>query len=82
MHQAFELRANVTAYDACYVALAEGLDCALCMGDGRLARASGPRCAMLLISRPNEEAWASYARSDASSLSIPITRATRSRSAS
>lgn len=49
MRRAFELRANVTAYDACYVALAEALDWPLCTVDRRLAHASGPRCAMLLI---------------------------------
>lgn len=38
------LRANVTAYDACYVALAEGLDCELATLDRALSRASGPRC--------------------------------------
>ncbi|RJQ13077.1 MAG: VapC toxin family PIN domain ribonuclease, partial [Dehalococcoidia bacterium] len=32
---------NVTAYDACYVALAEGLACPLLTADARLARASG-----------------------------------------
>lgn len=49
MRRAFELRANVTAYHACYVALAEALDWPLCTVDRRLAQASGPRCAMLLI---------------------------------
>lgn len=49
MHRAFELRANVTAYDACYVALAEALDWPLCTGDRSLASASGPRCTMQLI---------------------------------
>ena len=44
MSRAYELRANVTAYDACYVAVAEALGCALVTGDGKLARASGPRC--------------------------------------
>jgi predicted nucleic acid-binding protein len=44
MRRAYELRANVTAYDASYVAIAEALDCTLVTGDGRLARASGPRC--------------------------------------
>ena len=39
-----ELRANVTAYNATYIALAEALDCALVTGDARLSRASGPRC--------------------------------------
>lgn len=46
MRRAFELRANVTAYDASYVALAELLGCELLTGDGRLAGASGPRCAI------------------------------------
>jgi predicted nucleic acid-binding protein len=35
----WELRANVTTYDACYVALARELGCALVTGDRRLARA-------------------------------------------
>lgn len=43
MTRAYELRANVTAYDASYVAVAEALGCVLVTGDGRLARASGPR---------------------------------------
>ena len=42
--RAFELRANVTTYDACYVALAETLQCELVTGDRRLAQATGPRC--------------------------------------
>lgn len=52
MHRAFELRANVTAYDACYVALAEALGWPLCTADRRLAHASGPRCEMQLITSP------------------------------
>lgn len=44
MLRAFELRANVTAYDATYVALAEYLDCRLLTGDARLSRAPGIRC--------------------------------------
>lgn len=44
MLRAFELRSNVTAYDACYVALAEGLGCTLLTGDARLSRAPGVRC--------------------------------------
>jgi predicted nucleic acid-binding protein len=40
----WELRDNMTAYDASYVALAEALDVTLLTGDGRLARAVGPRC--------------------------------------
>ncbi len=49
MRRAFELRANVTAYDAAYVALAEGLVCALLTADARLASAAGPRCAIKLL---------------------------------
>jgi predicted nucleic acid-binding protein len=40
----WELRDNLTTYDASYVALAEALEATLLTGDGRLARASGPRC--------------------------------------
>jgi predicted nucleic acid-binding protein len=39
--RAFQLRDNLSAYDAAYVALAEALECALVTRDGRLARASG-----------------------------------------
>lgn len=45
MVRAFELRANVTAYDACYVALAEALDCLLLTADARLAAAPTISCA-------------------------------------
>lgn len=38
------LRANVTAYDAWYVALAELLDAEMATLDRRLARAPGPEC--------------------------------------
>ncbi len=44
----WELRENVTAYDAWYVALAERLDAPLATLDRRLARATGPRCAFLV----------------------------------
>jgi predicted nucleic acid-binding protein len=44
MSRAYELRANVTAYDASYVAVTEALGCVLVTADGRLARASGPLC--------------------------------------
>ncbi len=49
VERAFELRANVSAYDACYVALAERLDCELLTADGRLARATGPRCSIRVL---------------------------------
>ena len=42
--RAWELRANLTAYDACYVALAESLRAPLATLDEKLARAPGPRC--------------------------------------
>lgn len=40
----WELRANLTPYDAAYVALAELADAVLVTADRRLARAAGPRC--------------------------------------
>ena len=45
MVRAFELRADITAYDAYYVALAEGLECPLITSDGRLANAPMTTCA-------------------------------------
>jgi predicted nucleic acid-binding protein len=41
-----ELRDNVTAYDAAYVALAEALGASLVTSDARLAGAPGLRCAV------------------------------------
>lgn len=43
--RAWSLRHAVTAYDACYVALAEALDAPLATIDLRLSRTNGPRCA-------------------------------------
>jgi predicted nucleic acid-binding protein len=43
------LRANVTAYDAAYVALAEICKATLLTADARLARASGPRCTIEVL---------------------------------
>jgi len=37
----WQLRDNLTAYDASYVALAESLGCALVTADARLSRAGG-----------------------------------------
>ena len=49
LRRVWELRDNVTAYDACYVALAEALDCALLTADARLSRASGPICEVEVV---------------------------------
>jgi predicted nucleic acid-binding protein len=45
----WELRENLTVYDAAYVAVAEILDVVLVTADGRLADAPGPRCAIELL---------------------------------
>jgi predicted nucleic acid-binding protein len=44
----WELRGNVTSYDAWYVAVAEGFDVPLATLDRKLAKAAGPRCSFLL----------------------------------
>jgi predicted nucleic acid-binding protein len=49
MRRAFELRSNLTSYDAAYVALAEVLDCDLLTADVRLGHAPGPRCAIRVL---------------------------------
>jgi predicted nucleic acid-binding protein len=49
LRRGYELRANVSACDAVYVALAEGLACALLTGDARLVNAPGPRCEIRLL---------------------------------
>ena len=50
LDRVWELRHNVTAYDATYVALAEELDCPLLTADARLANAAGPRCTFTVVS--------------------------------
>ncbi len=45
----WELRDNLTVYDAAYVALAELLDVVLVTADARLATAPGPRCQVELL---------------------------------
>lgn len=40
----WELRDNLTAYDAAYVALAEALDALLLTADGGIGKANGVRC--------------------------------------
>jgi len=47
----WQLRANLSAYDAGYVALAESLDCSLVTADLRLTRAPGIRCSITVVPR-------------------------------
>ena len=49
LRRVWELHDNLTSYDACYVALAEALDCALLTADARLSRASGPICEVEVV---------------------------------
>ena len=44
----WELRRNLTCYDAWYVAMAEAFDYPLATLDQRLGRATGPRCQIIL----------------------------------
>jgi predicted nucleic acid-binding protein len=45
----WELRHNLSAYDALYVALAEEISASLVTADAKLAAATGPRCPIELI---------------------------------
>jgi predicted nucleic acid-binding protein len=45
LRRVWELRANLTAYDACYVAVAELFHAPLLTYDAKMANASGARCA-------------------------------------
>lgn len=47
----WELRENLTAYDATYVALAEAIGCELLTADRRLASAPGPLCRIVVVRR-------------------------------
>jgi predicted nucleic acid-binding protein len=49
----WELREDLTVYDASYVALAEALRATLLTGDQRLARAPGPTCLIEVIKPPS-----------------------------
>lgn len=50
MLRAFELRHNLTPYDACHIALAEELACPLLTLDARLSRAPGLNCVVEVLS--------------------------------
>jgi len=47
----WELRQNLSAYDASYVALAESLGCTLCTADARLGHAPELRCPVTVVPR-------------------------------
>jgi predicted nucleic acid-binding protein len=49
LDRAWELRENLSAYDASYIALAELLDCNLLTVDARLGRAPGIRCPVTVL---------------------------------
>ena len=49
----WELRENLTVYDASYVALAEALHATLLTGDRRIARAPGPACPIEVVKPPS-----------------------------
>jgi predicted nucleic acid-binding protein len=49
LERCWELRANLTTYDAVYVALAELIGAPLVTLDARLAEAPGPTCAIELL---------------------------------
>lgn len=49
MGRCWELRQNLTVYDATYVALAEAMDVALLTADAKLAAAPGLQCAVELL---------------------------------
>lgn len=49
LSRCWELRDNLTTYDAAYGALAELLDLPLLTADARIARASGPRCRIEVV---------------------------------
>lgn len=47
----WQLRDNLSAYDATYVAVAEAFEVPLVTADARLARAPGPRCPITVVRR-------------------------------
>jgi len=49
LERIWELRENLSAYDAAYVAVAETLDTSLLTADARLARAPGPICPITVV---------------------------------
>jgi predicted nucleic acid-binding protein len=54
LDRAWDLRANVRAYDALYVALSEALDATLLTLDARLARAASDTCLVEVVTQGAE----------------------------
>lgn len=50
MERCWELRSNVTTYDAVYIALAEAIGAPLVTADRKLADAAGVRCDVEVLS--------------------------------
>lgn len=51
LERVWQMRSNLSAYDAGYVALAEALGCSLLTADARLSHAPGIRCAVTVVPR-------------------------------
>ena len=51
LERVWQLRDNLSAYDAGYVALAESLRCSLITADARLGQAAGVRCPIVVVPR-------------------------------
>ena len=49
LERTWELRDNMSTYDACYVALAEALRCPLATADKRLVNAPGAACEFVVV---------------------------------
>lgn len=49
LSRVWDLRDNLSAYDAAYVALAEALGCTLLTADGRISRTPGLRCPVTVV---------------------------------